>query len=61
MLEVAKTNIDSIKLSEAIEVIKMPVIDLDEKFQDKSFDKVTASLSFSELYQKEQEFLQNMS
>jgi len=56
MLEVARKNIDKEGFSGTIEVLKMPVIDLDDNFEDNSFDKVTATLSFSELYQKEQEF-----
>jgi len=56
MLEVAKNKIINEELSEQIEVIRMPVIDMDEKFEDKSFDKVVATLFFSELYQKEREF-----
>ena len=56
MLEVAKNKITQENLSEQIEIIKMPVIDMDEKFKNKSFDKVVATLSFSEFYQKEQEF-----
>lgn len=56
MLEVAKNKIINEELSEQIEVIRMPVIDMDEKFEGKSFDKVVATLSFSEFYQKEREF-----
>jgi demethylmenaquinone methyltransferase/2-methoxy-6-polyprenyl-1,4-benzoquinol methylase len=56
MLEVAKNKIAQENLTEKIEIIKMHIIDMDENFQNKSFDKVVATLSFSELYQKEQEF-----
>ncbi|MFX1501461.1 MAG: corrinoid protein-associated methyltransferase CpaM [Promethearchaeota archaeon] len=56
MLEVAKKNIEQKGLSESIQIIKMPIIELDEKFSEKSFDKITAMLSFSELYQKEQDY-----
>lgn len=58
MLEVAKKNIEQEGLTEGIQIIKMPIIelDLDETFSEKSFDKITAMLSFSELYQKEQDY-----
>jgi len=56
MLEVAKKNIKQEGLTESIQIIKMPVIELDEHFSDKSFDKITAILSFSEFYQDEQDF-----
>jgi len=56
MLEVAKKNIELEGLTESLQIIKMPVIELDEKFSDKSFDKITAILSFSEFYRDEQDF-----
>lgn len=56
MLEVAKKKIESEGLTESIQIIKMPVIELDEQFPDNSFDKITAILSFSEFYQDEQDF-----
>ncbi|MHA1490334.1 MAG: corrinoid protein-associated methyltransferase CpaM [Promethearchaeota archaeon] len=56
MLEVAKQNIESEGLTERIQIIRMPVIQLDEQFSEKSFDKITAILSFSEFYQDEQDF-----
>ncbi|MFX1329285.1 MAG: corrinoid protein-associated methyltransferase CpaM [Promethearchaeota archaeon] len=56
MLKVAKKNIRQEGLTKSIQIIKMPVIELDERFSDKSFDKITAMLSFSELYQKEQDY-----
>lgn len=59
MLDVARKNLKNENLSESVKIIKMPVIDLDEAFPNNSFDKVTATLSFSELYQKEQEFCLN--
>ncbi len=57
MLTVAKKNIESEGLSNQISIISIPAIELDETFSDKSFDKITALLSFSELYQKEQDFV----
>lgn len=56
MLEVAKKKIELEGLTESLQIIKMPVIELDEKFSDKSFDKITAILSFSEFYRDEQNF-----
>ncbi len=56
MLEVAKKKIELEGLTKSIQVIKMPVIELDEKFSDKSFDKIIAILSFSEFYGEEQDF-----
>ncbi|MFX1358140.1 MAG: corrinoid protein-associated methyltransferase CpaM [Promethearchaeota archaeon] len=56
MLEVAKKNIELEGLKDNIQIIKMPVIELDVQFTDKSFDKITAILSFSEFYQDEQNF-----
>jgi ubiquinone/menaquinone biosynthesis C-methylase UbiE len=56
MLEVAKYKITQENLSEQIKIIKMPVINMDEQFKNQSFDKVVATLSFSEFYQKEQDY-----
>ncbi|MFX1574396.1 MAG: corrinoid protein-associated methyltransferase CpaM [Promethearchaeota archaeon] len=56
MLEIAKKNIKLEGINEGIRIIKMPVIELDEQFSDKSYDKITAILSFSEFYQSEQDF-----
>jgi ubiquinone/menaquinone biosynthesis C-methylase UbiE len=56
MLEVAKENIKSENLDEKIQIIEMPVINLDTKFMDKTFDTITAILCFSELYSKEQDY-----
>ncbi len=56
MLEVAKKNIEVKRLMHRIQIIKMPVIELDHQFSDNSFDKITAILAFSELYQDEQNF-----
>lgn len=56
MLEVAKKNIKQEGLNEKIQIIKMPVIELDAQFVNSSFNKIVAILSFSEFYQKEQDF-----
>ncbi|MFX1393349.1 MAG: class I SAM-dependent methyltransferase, partial [Promethearchaeota archaeon] len=56
MLEIAKQNINEEGLDGSINIIKMPIVEIDKKFSDKSFDKVTAILSFSEFYIKEQDY-----
>ena len=56
MLKVAKENIKNEGVDDKIQVIKMPIINLDKQFMDKSFDTITAILCFSELYSKEQDF-----
>jgi ubiquinone/menaquinone biosynthesis C-methylase UbiE len=56
MLNVAREKIDAEELSDVINIIKASVIELDEQFSGNSFDKVTAILVFSELYQTEQDF-----
>ncbi|MFX1593614.1 MAG: corrinoid protein-associated methyltransferase CpaM [Promethearchaeota archaeon] len=56
MLIVARRNIKEKNLSEQINIKRMPIINLDEEFKNNSFDKVTAMLMFSELYEKEQDF-----
>jgi ubiquinone/menaquinone biosynthesis C-methylase UbiE len=56
MINVAKKNIISKSMNALIQIIKMPVIELDEKFSNNSFDKITAILLLSELYYNEQEY-----
>jgi ubiquinone/menaquinone biosynthesis C-methylase UbiE len=56
MLKVAKQKMKLEGLTDNPQIIKMPVIELDEVFSDKSYDKITAILSFSELYRDEQDF-----
>ncbi|MFW9941252.1 MAG: corrinoid protein-associated methyltransferase CpaM, partial [Candidatus Thorarchaeota archaeon] len=56
MLIVAKKNIKEKKLSEQINIKRTPIINLDKEFKNNTFDKVTAMLLFSELYEKEQDF-----
>ncbi|MFW9880110.1 MAG: corrinoid protein-associated methyltransferase CpaM [Candidatus Thorarchaeota archaeon] len=56
MLAVAKKTITQEGLNEKIQIIKIPVIVLDDQFDNSSFDKIVAILSFSEFYQKEQDF-----
>ncbi len=56
MLSVARKKIEEQNLTDKIKIIKLSVIELDTHFQDNSFDKVIASLLFSELYEKEREF-----
>lgn len=56
MLNIARKKIFKEGLKEEIKIFQIPIIEMDENFNDKSFDKVVAILLFSELYQKEQEF-----
>ena len=56
MLKVAQENIKNEGVNENIQIIKMPIINLDKEFMDNSFDTITAILCFSELYSKEQDF-----
>lgn len=56
MLNVARRNIKERNLSQQIKIKRMSIINLDKEFKNKSFDKVTAMLIFSELYEKEQDF-----
>jgi ubiquinone/menaquinone biosynthesis C-methylase UbiE len=56
MLKVAQENIKNEDLQDKIQIIKMPIINLDKQFNDKSFDTITAILCFSELYSKEQDY-----
>jgi len=59
MLEVARYHIETEGLKNAITIIEMSVVDLDEQFPDNSFDKVISILCFSELYSKEQIYVLN--
>ena len=56
MLIIAQKKIKEKKLSEQIKTKRMPIINLDKEFENNSFDKITAMLVFSELYEKEQDF-----
>ncbi|MHA1281444.1 MAG: corrinoid protein-associated methyltransferase CpaM [Promethearchaeota archaeon] len=56
MLKVASERIRNEELTEKIKIIKMPVVELDNTFENEIFDKVIAILSFSEFYEKEREF-----
>lgn len=56
MLDVAKKNIEENGMTGKITIKKMPLINLDKEFEDNSFDNISAMLSFSELYEKEQDF-----
>ena len=57
MLQIANKHIKSESLNDLITIIKMPAVDLDERFSNNSFDKITAILSFSEFYFKEQDYV----
>lgn len=50
-------NLEKEGFHNVLNVIKMPVVDLDKIFPNNSFDKITAILSFSEFYLKEQDYV----
>jgi ubiquinone/menaquinone biosynthesis C-methylase UbiE len=55
MLGIARKNLESEGLNNVIQIIETSVIELDTLFSDNSYDMVTAILTFSELYQAEQD------
>lgn len=56
MLEIARKNLKETNLSTDVEILKLSVVALETTFQTEKFDKVTAILSFSELYTAERQF-----
>ncbi len=56
MLAMARKKIKKANLDNSIELMEIPIINLELYFQENSFDKVTAMLTFSELYEKEQDY-----
>jgi len=56
MLAVARSNLASEGLTEEVTLIHLPIVELDKQFSDHTFNKITAILVFSELYQQEREF-----
>jgi cyclopropane fatty-acyl-phospholipid synthase-like methyltransferase len=56
MLAVAKKNLISSGIHDNITLLHIPIVELEDQFTTGSFDKITATLIFSELYPKEQEF-----
>ena len=56
MLAIAKQHIDEANVQEFVHPMSLPVVEMDTKFSDETFDKVIAILSLSEMYQNEQDF-----
>ncbi|MHA1726404.1 MAG: corrinoid protein-associated methyltransferase CpaM [Promethearchaeota archaeon] len=56
MLTITKKKIEEQGLEDQIKIINSSIIELDTLFSEHSFDKVSAFLLFSELYEKEREF-----
>ncbi|MHA1474586.1 MAG: class I SAM-dependent methyltransferase, partial [Promethearchaeota archaeon] len=54
MLVIAKQHINEAKVQEFVHPMHLPVVEMDTKFLDETFDKVIAILSLSEMYQNEQ-------
>ncbi|MHA1295212.1 MAG: corrinoid protein-associated methyltransferase CpaM [Promethearchaeota archaeon] len=56
MLSIARDKLKKMGLLKKIKILKLAIIEMDSTFEDNMFDKVIASLVFSELYKKEQYF-----
>ena len=56
MLSIAKKHINEANVQEFVHPMHIPVVEMDTEFLDDTFDKVIAILSFSEMYQNEQDF-----
>ncbi len=57
MLDIAREKVNAAGLEDQIELRQMSAVDLDEAFQEGSFDVVVSSLVFSELSEDEQGFV----
>jgi len=57
MLDVASHKLATLDLGDKVDLIQMSAIDLDEKFEEGTFDVVVSSLVFSELSDDEQRFV----
>lgn len=57
MLDVASHKLATLDLGDKVDLIQMSAIDLDEKFEEGTFDVVVSSLMFSELSDDEQRFV----
>jgi ubiquinone/menaquinone biosynthesis C-methylase UbiE len=57
MLRLANLKIANLDLSDAVELVEMSAINLDESFDDGAFDVVVSSFAFSELSDDEQAFV----
>lgn len=56
MVNVAQKHIQDAQVKDSVKTMHLPVVEMDSAFSDGSFDKVTALLSFSEMYPAEQQF-----
>lgn len=57
MLDIARQKVKQARLEDSITLMEMSAIELDEKFEDGSFDTIMSSLTFSELSDDEQRFV----
>jgi len=57
MLDIARQKVEQAGLEDSITLMEMSAIELDEKFEDGSFDAIMSSLTFSELSDDEQRFV----
>jgi demethylmenaquinone methyltransferase/2-methoxy-6-polyprenyl-1,4-benzoquinol methylase len=59
MLSIARQKIEEAKLLERIDLQEMSVVEMDTHIPDQSYDKIVATLIFSELTEDEQRFALN--
>ena len=57
MLDIARQKVEQAGLEDSITLMETSAIELDEKFEDGSFDTIMSSLTFSELSDDEQRFV----
>ncbi len=57
MLDIARQKVKQAGLEDSITLMETSAIELDEKFEDGSFDTIMSSLTFSELSDDEQRFV----
>ena len=57
MLDIAHQKVKQAGLEDSIALMEMSAIELDERFEDGSFDTIMSSLTFSELSDDEQRFV----
>lgn len=57
MLDMARRKVEEARLGEAVTLVQMSAIDLDETFETGSFDLITSTLVFSELSDEEQAYV----
>jgi len=57
MLDIARRKVEQAELADSITLLQMSAIELDERFEPRSFDTIMSSLTFSELSDDEQRFV----